>query len=126
MSTTKNLGIWMDHSDAHLISFNGEVSEITTISNPFNHDEKEEALSRSENLMHNKNQQHLNAFYQNLSSEIISCNNVLLFGPTDAKTELFNMLRQDLRYKDITVAVKQTDKMTDNQKKQVVRDYFSN
>lgn len=55
MKTEKNLGIWMDHSTANLIDL--EIQNANkTIDSKFNFNTKEEALSRSENLMHNKRQ----------------------------------------------------------------------
>lgn len=123
--TIKKLGIWMDHSDAYLIDFNDESSEIKTISNPFNHEEKEEALSRSENLMHNKRQQYQAAFYKEIGNEISLYNEVVLFGPTSAKTELWNVLHFDNQFKNIRIDVVTTDKMSDNQKRDFVNVHFS-
>ena len=125
MTSKKKLGIWMDHSDASLMTFEKESSEIKIISNPFNHAEKEEALSRSENLMHNKRQQQQAAYYKELGNEISSFKEVILFGPTNAKTELWNLLQSDLRFENIKIEVLSSDKMTDNQKKAFVNDHFS-
>lgn len=125
MTTTRKLGIWMDHSDANLMTFNEEVSDLKTISNPFNHEEKEEALRRSENIMHNKRQQYQTAFYRELGEEIISFEEVVLFGPTNAKAELLNILQTDLRFNKVKIDVLSSDKMTENQKKAFVKDYFS-
>ncbi|MGV9003814.1 hypothetical protein [Flavobacterium sp.] len=127
MSTKNKLGIWMDHSAAHLIPFTGkdDALEIMTITNFFGHEEKEEALSRSENLMHNKRQQQLGAFYKDIENEVILYSDVILFGPTDAKTELLNVLRADLRFEKIKLEAMGSDNMTENQKKAFVRDYFT-
>lgn len=40
---------------------------------------------------------------------------VLLFGTTNAKTELNNCLNKDLHFKDIEIDIESADKMTDNQ-----------
>lgn len=124
-SAVHKLGIWMDHSDAHLIVFNKEASAITLISNPFNQEDEEAALKKGEKLMHNKRQQKQAAYYKKLADVIIKYNEVLLFGPTEAKTELLNVLREDLRFEYIKIAVQAADKMTDNQKKAYVSEYFS-
>ncbi|MEO9257795.1 MAG: hypothetical protein ABI207_05395 [Crocinitomicaceae bacterium] len=126
MSTKKQLGIWMDHSEANLIEFNNEVAKTTaTIQNTFDHNDMESALNRSEELMHNKRQQHQTAYYKKLEDVIILNNEVILFGPTDAKKELLNMLRTDLRFKDIKIEVESADKMSENQKHAFVKTYFS-
>jgi len=46
----------MDHQTAHLMEFTTDPIQTTTIDSAFTHEEKEQTLSRSENLMHNKEQ----------------------------------------------------------------------
>ena len=46
------------------------------------------------------------------------------FGPTNAKTELLNMLRTDHHFDKIDIEVKNTDKMTENQEHAFVKEYF--
>lgn len=125
MSTPIRLGIWMDHSEAHLTEFNSDPAPIVIIRNTFSHEAMESAISKSENLMHNKRQQHQTAFYQKLANTILHCTEVLLFGPTDAKTELINVLHADLRFKKIKIESLPTDKMTENQKLAFVKAHFS-
>lgn len=121
-TTTKNLGIWMDHSSADLINLKTE-SKIT-LNSDFTFETKEEALTRSEKGMHYKRQQMHEAYYNAIAKEILKYNHVLLFGPTDAKTELYNYLKMDLHYKDITIDVAAADKMTDNEKVAFVKNHF--
>ncbi len=87
MKTNNNVGIWMDHSTANLIDINANNN---TINSEFTFDTKVEALSRSESLMHNKRQQLNEAYYKEIADVILKYDNVLLFGPTNAKTELHN------------------------------------
>jgi hypothetical protein len=124
MTTAKSLGIWMDHSSAHLIEFTTDPMETKTIESKFTHEEKEESLSKSESLMHNKEQQQQAGFYKKLGAVILQYESVLLFGPTDAKTELLNILTADHRFENIKILVKQTDKMTENQEHAFVRTHF--
>jgi stalled ribosome rescue protein Dom34 len=76
--------------------------------------------------MHNKRQQMHEAYYQEIAGKILKYEHVLLFGPTNAKTELHNYLKKDLHFKDIKIDVQPADKMTDNEKVAFVRDYFDN
>ncbi|MEA5260222.1 hypothetical protein VB264_20655 [Arcicella aquatica] len=125
MTTKKKLGIWMDHSTANLMEYSNIFIERKIITSDFTHEEKEQSLSKSENIMHNK-EQHLEMdFYKKIATEIIGYDEVLLFGPTDAKVELFNILNQDQHYKNIKIEVKTSDKMTDNQQVAYVRNYFN-
>ena len=123
MKTNKNLGIWMDHLNANLIDLD-TVEEVNVITSKFNYSVKDEAIRNSEKGMHNKRQQLNEAYYKEISQEILKYDSVLLFGPTDAKTELHNFLNENLRFKDIKIEVKTTDKLTDKQIVAFVKSYF--
>jgi len=124
MTTAKNLGIWMDHSSAHLMEFTDTI-ETKTIDSKFTHEAKEQSLDKSENLMHNKEQHQQSEYYKKLGEIIKNYEGVILFGPTDAKVELFNILRADHLFAKIKIEIKQTDKMTEHQQHAFVRDHFS-
>jgi stalled ribosome rescue protein Dom34 len=123
MKKQKTLGIWMDHSTANLIDLESKKDNHSIVSD-FTFDTQEEALSRSENLMHNKRQQMHEAYYKKIAAVILKFEHVLLFGPTNAKTELYNYVNADLRFKHIKIETKAADKMTDNKKVAFVRNYF--
>lgn len=131
MTTAKNLGIWMDHSSAHLMEFiytpSGTTNpiETKTIESKFTHHVKEETLNRSEHIMHNKEQHQQAEYYKQLGEIIKNYESVVLFGPTEAKEELFNTLKADRRFEEIKIEVKQADKMTENQQHAFVKEYFS-
>jgi hypothetical protein len=125
MKSTKNLGIWMDHSNAHLIELTAHPLETKIISSAFTHLDKESTLGKSENVMHNKEQHMQSEYYKKLIDVIKDYEEVVLFGPTDAKVELYNVLKNDHRFSKTKVEVKQSDKMTENQKHAFVRAYFS-
>lgn len=114
----------MDHANAHLIEFSDEVKPTATISFDFDSQDKNETLQRSESEMHNKQQQKQNAYYKKLTAVIKNFTEVVLFGPTNAKSELFNFLRQTHLFEDIQIEVVNADKMTDNQQHEFVREYF--
>lgn len=121
----KSLGIWMDHSSAHLTEFATNPVEIKTIESKFTHQAKESSLGRSENLMHNKEQHQQSEYYKKLGEVIKNYEEVILFGPTDAKVELLNILRADHHFEKIKIETQQADKMTENQQHAFVRAYFS-
>jgi stalled ribosome rescue protein Dom34 len=123
MDTQKTIGIWMNHSIANLISCKGSKS-IRTIESDFTHDKKVDAMHRSENLMHNKEQQMNEAYYKEIANEILKYDQVLLFGPTNAKTELNNYLNKDLHFKDIKIEIESADKMTANEQFAFVKKHF--
>jgi stalled ribosome rescue protein Dom34 len=125
MITKKNIGIWMDHSNARLIEFTNFSVSTRNIMSKFTTDEKTKSLAKSENLMHNKEQHQQTEYYNRIAETIQNFDDVLLFGPTDAKTELFNLLKKEHRYSKINVEVKDTDNMTDNQQHAFVRAHFA-
>jgi len=125
MKTAKDLGIWMDHQTAHLMEFTTDPIQTTTIDSKFTHEEKEQTLARSEKLMHNKEQHEEAYYYKVLAERIRGYDEVLLFGPTDAKVELLHILREDHRFAGINIQVEQADKLTVNQQHAFVKAYFS-
>ncbi|MFT6748409.1 MAG: hypothetical protein ACI9XR_000045 [Flavobacterium sp.] len=82
MKTDKNIGIWMDHSVAEIITLN-QLKDNQKIYSNFTTETKEEVLKRSEFTMHNKEEQLNEAFFKKISEEILKYNHVLLFGPTN-------------------------------------------
>lgn len=125
MKTAKNLGIWMDHSSAHVMEFKTDPIETRTIASKFTYEEKERSLRKSESQMHIK-ERHEQADYYKILGEIIkNYEEVILFGPTDAKVELFNILRADHLFTNIKIELQQADKMTENQQHAFVREHFS-
>ena len=123
MEETKNLGVWMDHSTAHLI---GEKSNEhnKTIASKFTAHTKEESLHKGESHMHSKEKQLQDAYYKAIGEEILPYKHVLLFGPTDAKKELHNYLNKNAHFKDIKIDVETTDKMTNQEMQSFVKSYF--
>lgn len=125
ITAKKRLGIWMDHSTAHIIEFSTDQMEIQTLNSKFTHEEKEESLGKSEQLMHNK-EQHLQAeFYKEISEVIKNYDEVLLFGPTNAKTELHNILKENHHFDKIKIETASSDKMTENQQYAFVKEHFA-
>jgi hypothetical protein len=125
MMNTKKLGIWMDHSHAHLIEFTSDPMTTTTISSDFTHAVKGESIQKSEGLMHHKEQHNQASYYNHLGQQIKSYTDVLLFGPTEAKDELFNLLRSNHSFDKIHITVQNTDKMTEHQMHAFVKESFS-
>lgn len=114
----------MDYAHAHLIEFSSELKETKTITSDFTHQDRDETLRRSENEMHNKEQQKHTTYYKKLAEVIDKFDEVLLYGPTNAKSELFNFLKENHKYDDIKIEVQDTDKMTDDEQHRFVKDYF--
>jgi len=124
MKTEKKLAVYLDHSEAHLINYDADSENLETINSDFTHFEKEKILSKSESGMHNKEQQELSNFFKKIAKVIMDYDNVLLFGPTDAKVELFNNLQSEHKNYKIKIEIRNTDKLTENQKIAFVKNHF--
>ena len=124
MASEKKLGIWMDHANAHLMQYADPIVR-KIISSDSTHEEKEFTLQKGESFMQRKNQQQETAYYKAIGESIKGYDEVLVFGPTDARTELLNILQEDLHFSKIKIETKASDKMTENQEHAFVRDYFS-
>ena len=125
MNTNTRLGIWMDHTSANIMEFTADPIATKALFKQLTHEDKEEALSKSEGLMHHKEQHSQKAYYKKLGDIIINYEEVLLFGPTDAKKELLNLLREDHRFDKVDIQLQNADKISEHQQHAFVREYFS-
>ena len=125
MKTTKKLGIWMDYSTANLIEYKLDSYEIKSINSGFLDHEKNEVLDNSESLINKNENQQLSNYFRRIGEQIKEYNELVLFGSTNAKIELHAILKEEEPFQNIKIEIKNTDKMTDNQKKYFVKSYFS-
>lgn len=125
MKRNKKLGIWMDNSIAHLMEFSEEPFEVKTIESKFTRQEKEKKLAKGESFMFNNEQQLQSDYYKKIGNVISHYDDVLLFGPTNAKKELYNLLKEDSHYSGIKIKIMETDKMNPKQKQAFVIQHFS-
>lgn len=125
MKTTKKLGIWMDYSTANLIEYKLDSYEIKSINSGFLDQEKNEVLDNSKSLINNNENQQLSNYFRRIGEQIKEYNELVLFGSTNAKIELHAILKEEEPFQNIKIEIKNTDKMTDNQKKYFVKSYFS-
>lgn len=121
---TKKVGVWMDHSIAHLMEFSKEHFEIKTIESKFTQKQKLSSARQEEHNLHSKEKEEQRKYFKKIMKVIAKYNEIILFGPTDAKEELFNIVATDNRFQNSKVLVKQTEKMTPNQKEAFVKGYF--
>jgi hypothetical protein len=126
MKATKQLGIWMDHSIAHLTEITDEPKATITIeSKPESKVNEEDLYYKDESHRLNKEQNKLSAYYRKLSDIILNYEEVVLFGPTEAKNELFNLLKDNHLFNSIRIAVKSADNMSESQQQAFVSEYFN-
>jgi hypothetical protein len=124
MKKNKCLGIWMDHSNAFLLELANETIVEKSIISEDKREEHENGFDRHEKKINTKEQHRKSEYYKKLSESIRNYNEVVLFGPTDAKSELLNLLHTDHLFENIKIDMLNSDKMTRQQMHVFVKEYF--
>ncbi len=125
MKILKRIGICLTHQSAHLMELSSNPMETKTIESTFTYETKIESLKKSEKSMHDKEEYGKKVFYKKLGVIIRHFDEVLLFGATKAKNELYNLLSNDSNFDKIEIDVLNSDKMTNKEQHSYVRRYFS-
>ncbi len=124
MKATKRVGICLDHTTARVIEFHTEEQIVKTIKADLKGLDNQDGLQHSESLLHHKENQHLKAYYKDLITVIKDYDEIVLFGPTNAKTELFNLIREEHKYDHLKIETKAADKMNYEDQHAFVVHYF--
>ena len=124
MKNIKQLGIWMDHSNAYLMELTNDVIVTNRVALESTNNEAEFNFYKGEKLIHKKEQHLQLSYYRKIGEVIKKYQDVVLFGPTDAKNELINLVKTDHLFEDIKIEVKNADKMTEDQMQTFIREYF--
>jgi hypothetical protein len=125
MSTAKKqIGIWMNYSGAHLLTCS------STHNDPQQLDELTAAQHATQGLgvesyITNRWENHHAAYYRQLTHAIKGYDEVLLFGPTDAKSELLTFLKADKAFADVSINVQPSNEMSEEERSAFVNAYFS-
>lgn len=124
MKTINQLGIYLDHASANLIDFTDNDKDTQTVISEFDIQDKHETLQRSESEMHHKEQDKQRAYFKKIETLAIGYNEIVLFGPTTAKTELLHLLQKDSSFIKIKIEAENTPKMNLQEQEVFVRDHF--
>ena len=123
----KELGLWIDHREAIISVFNADASETKQLESDM---EKHVRLSsgsageKDEDIRDHRIANHLKKYYDEVITHIRDADSILIMGPGEAKGELKKQLESE-RLGERIVAVETTDKLTDRQVAEKVREYFS-
>ena len=122
----EKIAVWLDHSEAKLITFENKVANTETINSGVEThiriDGEGSESSRfgvgttnNENRNNNRHSNELSGYYKALAGKLKSYDEILLFGPTNAKEQLKNMLVSDKSFSGKSIEIKSSDKLTPNQ-----------
>jgi len=125
MNKEKQLGICMDHSNAILI----KISDGSILSQNIESESESKPKAVKVNvdtheILGKERHQLQSAYFKKISNIILNYGDVLLFGPTDAKRELFNLINEDPHFENIKIKLRTTDKMNDRQMQNFVTEFF--
>jgi hypothetical protein len=116
----------MDHSTAQLTELSdGNFMTETIESKPKSLVNEADLYYKDESHELNKEQSHLATYYKKLSDSILNYDEVLLFGPTDAKSELVNTIKDNHLFEKIKIEVKPADKMTEIEQHEFLKEFMN-
>jgi hypothetical protein len=135
----KKLGVWMDQSQAFLISMENHhpfllekiVSPVESmVRYPGETDTKTKlgtglAASNHEKKTNHVHQEQLKKYFSVLEDKIRSFDEILLLGPGVLKTQFFNHITSNKSLNKTKVQVKDSDKLTFNQLLATIREHYS-
>lgn len=124
MKNIKKLGIWMDHSIAYIMELKDDAIVENIVALETFQPDNESDFAKNEKLEQNKEQQFQANYYKKISDIIKNYQEVVLFGPTEAKNELLNLLKADHFFDNIKFDAKLSDKMSAKQMHVFVKEYF--
>ena len=122
----KKLGIYIDYTNAYLMELIDK--NIVSRNIEFESSEKEVAATtkKHSDTAETKREQHLQtAYYLEICDIISNYNQVVLFGPADVKNNLYNQLKFDHDFDYIKIHTINTDKMTQEQIHDFVKEYYN-
>ena len=114
----------MDHSIAYVMELKDDAIVENIVALETFQPDNESEWGKNERLVQKKEQQLQTNYYKKLSEIIRSYEEVVLFGPTEAKNELSNLLKADHLFDNIKFNVKLSDKMSAKQMHIFVKEYF--
>jgi stalled ribosome rescue protein Dom34 len=124
MVAKKKLGIWMDYSYAHIMEFTLNPFEIITVESTSFPSEKRYPIDTIATLLETRKRL-LFTYYNKIANEILNYNRIILFGPSNAKVEFFDVLSEDERFLKTKVELTNTDDMTRSEQHDFIKEYFT-
>ena len=124
MKTTQKVAVYLDHFTADVYEYSESTKLVLSIKSEFNAAEKKKSNQKGESHLHHKEQDLQQKFYLLIKHKVINYDAILLFGTTTAKTELLHVLQSDSAFSSKEITIKNTDRLTENQKTAFINDFF--
>jgi ADP-heptose:LPS heptosyltransferase len=125
MKNFKQLGIYMDHAHAFLMELeNGMILSRNIVSGWIETEQKPNQDNHFMGFNCGEKKHLQSAYYHEISEIIRHYQQVVLFGPTDAKNELNNLLKVNHLFNEIKIEIVDTDKFSNEQMHEFMKEYF--
>ncbi len=130
------IGLWLDHERAVVVTLAGKAAKVEKLPSNVERHTRLAGGGRaatvyaaqdvvSESSHHRKFENQLAAYYQQLIRLLKTADELLIFGPGEARTELKKALEKQKVFQGKIIAVEPADKMTERQIVAKVRQGFS-
>ena len=113
----------MDHAEAHIIPYSAQKKDWPTIRREQPNNVGRSA-NKGEKRISNKKNNCQQEFYDRILNAIAEYPQILLFGPTNAKQELYNLIRKSPQYDKLKITVENSGQMTGNEMFAYVKEHF--
>ena len=123
-NTKKVAGVWIDHKHAYIISTSDRKNEGTYEVIKKIEAEHHTDKSSSESVHHNKENQELKGFYQQVSTQLEGDDALFIVGPGKAQEELKNFLQQKQNFKNKEIELGTADHLSMNEMIAKIRTHF--
>lgn len=121
MKTNRKTGVYIDHSHANIIEFGDAAQPIVEV-----HPEHGGNASHgSEHAAHKQTATQLNTFYRAVAKKLMGAEDILLFGPTTAKNELNNVLKDDHHFAVARIELQNAAALDERQQRETVKKHFN-
>jgi len=120
----KKLGIYMEQSSAHCITFTLNLLKSKTNSTCFTFYDENTAPENFQDHMEYQEPYLQHQFFKKLIEHMLHFNEILVFGKSGACTKLFDFIAYDNRFYNIKMDLKHTESMTLNEQNDFVSDFF--
>ncbi len=120
------VGIWIDHKRAVIVSASGGGVTTKTLESEVGSHPRYSGQQDGggEKKYEERHGQHLDQYYDEVISQLTEPDELLIFGPGEAKLELKQRLSRSKAHSERTVDIETTDKLTDPQIVAKVKEHF--
>ena len=122
----KAMGLWIDHREAIIVALTPEGDKTLRVASEFEQDARVSDTAQihlGEDMLDRRRLNHLKQYYDTVAATLREADELLIFGPGQAKEELKRRLTSS-RLADRVVAVETAARMTDRQIVAKVRRHF--